>query len=161
MLYNNADTITILYKNLSFFFIVIKGSKWLQERERERERERVRLTKVCYLWHCAGDRYSEPYFCFSAGGHRPPWMAPKTACIGYLLAVFRIWPNLCVSTANLFSLQSIFTALAFPSGSQFTRFISVAPLFILRIRCDIRFTNPQHAVKDLHVTRTQWLYLED
>ena len=84
--------------------------------------------------------YSELYFCFSAGGHSPPRVAPKTACFVYSLAALGIWLNIFACRLRISCHYTIFlTAAHFPSGSQFSWFIHAVPLFT---PMHILFRNP-------------------
>ena len=127
-----------------------------RESESERERERVRQTKDCYHWHQiflthVMILYLEPHFDGGWSGlflnvrPLPPLKAASVCYECTLLLTDRLscgcWN--CVPTANLSLWYNIFNALTFPSGSQFTWFISAVSLSILRHRFNILCRNPQ------------------
>ena len=91
----------LVYKNITFFFIVMKGLKWLREREKESK------DSDCYHWHCVGDINSELYFFSSLmGGFQTPPPPPLNAlqiCLTHCM-------YLCV---NVLSVYNIINAYAF------------------------------------------------
>ena len=131
------------YTNITRFFIVTKGSKWLQVRERERERDKElglrdgRLLSLILRWRNIKSLTSL-LFWWGVLSREPG--AASLPSSEHSLTALRIGPNLCTYLlANLLSLYDILDVHAYPSGSQFTWFISAVPLFT---QVHILFRNP-------------------
>ena len=111
--------------------------------------------RVTEIWRTAIidtmlDTYSQPYFFFD--GWFSTWGHFCSDCL--LLLTDRQYGS--VYWLRIFCHYIIFlTPTYFPSGSQFTWFISVFPLFILIPRCSILFRSPQLTGKGQYVTAQQ------